>query len=233
MKITIVKDINELSKVLATEFLCDISKPNATIALPGGSTPLGMYKLVSPIVKDNPSYKTVSYCNLDEAVSKDGKIKMINEFLNHQYYIPNNIPSTQRYDLNLDNSEEFEKFLDSRGGLDAIYLGVGKDGHIAGITPGTPFYKTTSIIEMTPHFRELVNNSFGELDNIPDRLVTAGPKTLMKAKKITVILSGESKADIVKQAFFGKVTETVPASILQLHPNVTLLLDKAAAQKIS
>lgn len=231
MKIITVNNMVELSKRLAAEFLYDISKPNSVIGLPGGSTPIGMYQLITAIVKNNPAYKTVTYCNLDEVISKDGRIKMINEFLNQQFYDPNNISSAQRYNLNLDNISAFESFLTERDGLDAIYLGVGTDGHIAGITPGTPFEQITSIQEMTPHFKDLVQEGLGGLANTPDKLVTAGPKTLMKAKKITVMLSGASKADIVRQAFFGKVTEAVPASILQLHPNVTLLLDNAAAGK--
>ncbi|WP_392553298.1 6-phosphogluconolactonase [Orbus wheelerorum] len=232
MKIITVKNKEELTKRLAIEFLTSLSQPNATIGLPGGSTPIDMYALISPLVKNNPAFKTVTYCNLDEAISVDGKIKSINTLLNHHFYHRNNIRDEQRFDLNLDNAAEFEQFLASRGGLDAIFLGVGTDGHIAGITPGTPFGNRTFIDKMTPMFKEIAQQEFGGLSNTPDELVTAGPKTLMQAKKIVVMLLGEAKADIAKQAFFGPVTEAIPASILQLHPNITLLIDEAAAAKL-
>lgn len=232
MKIIIVKNMEELTKRLAIEFLSSISQPNATVGLPGGSTPLGMYELISPLVKNNPAFNSVAYCNLDEAISVDGKIKSINTLLNHHFYHRNNISDSQRFDLNLDNIVEFEQFLASRGGLDAIFLGVGTDGHIAGVTPGTPFGNVTFIDKMTDNFKQLAQQEFGGLANTPDKLVTAGPKTLMQAKKVTIMLSGAGKADIAKQAFFGPVTEAIPASVLQLHPNATLLIDEAAAAKL-
>lgn len=232
MNIIKVKNIDELTLRLTAEFLHDIHQPNATIGLPGGSTPLGMYKLIVPIVKDNAAYSSVTYCNLDEVTSKDGKIKMIHSFLNEQFYHPNNISDEQRYYLNVTNVAEFEAFLAVRGGLDAIYLGVGIDGHVAGITPGTPFGSGTFIGKMTQHFKDLSQGELGGLANTPDEFVSTGPKTLMNAKKVIVMLSGSSKADIAKQAFFGPVTEDIPASILQLHPNVTVLIDEAAAAKI-
>ncbi|WP_392562716.1 6-phosphogluconolactonase [Orbus sturtevantii] len=232
MKIITVKNMEELSKRLAVEFLSSISQPNATIGLPGGSTPIGMYQLVAPLIKHNPALKTAVYCNLDEAISVDGRIKSVNALLNHHFYHRNDIGDEQRFDLNLDNVAEFEQFLAARGGLDAIYLGVGTDGHIAGITPGTPFANRTFIDKMTPMFKQIAQQEFGGLNNTPDKLVTAGPKTVMQAKKITVMLSGAGKADIAKQAFLGPVTEAIPASILQLHPNVTVLIDEAAAAKL-
>lgn len=228
MKIVVHKDHEAMSRSFAACFLAELGSGEVRhIALPGGGTPERMYDMIGPFVKDNPLYRNVMYYNLDE-LGGDGVMTNM-PLLNRLFYTPNNIPSEQITVLDYDNYQQFDALLSWAGGLDAAFLGVGTDGHIAGIIPGTSFELGTHKAVNTPLFRKLVAGSFGGEDKVPEHVVTAGPRTVMQSKKLIVTVTGAGKAEVIAAALEGPVTPEVPASLVQLHPNVLVLLDEAAA----
>ncbi|NMA96391.1 MAG: glucosamine-6-phosphate deaminase, partial [Clostridiales bacterium] len=105
------------------------------------------------------------------------------------------------------------------------------NGHIGFNEPGTPFESTTSVVELTQSTKEANSRYFDSIDDVPTHAISMGMKTIMHAKKILLIAKGEDKAEIMKEALFGPITPDVPASVLQLHPNVTVFVDQKAGSK--
>lgn len=116
--------------------------------------------------------------------------------------------------------------------MDLQLLGLGHNGHIGFNEPADAFDKTTHCVDLTESTIEANKRFFASADDVPRQAYTMGIGTIMQAKKILIIVSGEDKADIVRDAFFGPVTPRVPASILQMHSDVTLVADEAALSKI-
>jgi glucosamine-6-phosphate deaminase len=123
---------------------------------------------------------------------------------------------------------EYEKVIASVGGQDLQLLGLGHNGHIGFNEPSDEFDKVTHCVNLTQSTIEANKRFFASADDVPKQAYTMGIGTIMKAKKILVVVSGADKAQIVKDAFFGPVTPKVPASILQMHPDVTVVADEAA-----
>lgn len=117
------------------------------------------------------------------------------------------------------------------GAPDLQLLGLGHNGHIGFNEPGEYFSTETHCITLSEQTIRANARFFANEDEVPREAYTMGIKTIMSAHRILLIVSGESKADIVKEAFFGPITPQVPASILQLHPNVILVADEAALSK--
>ena len=126
----------------------------------------------------------------------------------------------------------YEELIRSLGGVDLQLLGLGHNGHIGFNEPGEAFEKETHCVDLTESTIEANKRFFASADDVPKQAYTMGIKTIMQAKKILIVVNGENKADIVERAFFGPVTPEVPASILQLHNDVTLVGDEAALAKI-
>ena len=118
------------------------------------------------------------------------------------------------------------------GGVDIQLLGLGRNGHIGFNEPDSSFAQTTHCVDLTESTIEANKRFFASADDVPRQAYTMGIGTIMKAKKILLIVNGEAKADIVVKAFFGPVTPEVPASILQLHSDVVIVGDSAALSKI-
>ena len=136
--------------------------------------------------------------------------------------------------MNMNAEEEcarYQKLIDDLGGIDLQLLGLGHNGHIGFNEPGEALEKDVHCVDLTENTIEANRRFFDSIDDVPRQAYTMGIKSIMHAKKILVVVSGEDKADILKETFFGKVTSKVPASILQLHPYVTLVADEAALSK--
>ena len=147
---------------------------------------------------------------------------------NDHTHIPNGMES--------DGAKEclhYEAIIESLGGQDLQLLGLGRNGHIGFNEPSSEFTKKTHCVSLTPSTIEANKRFFDSIDDVPKQAYTMGIETIMKSKKILLIVSGEDKADIVQRSFFGPITPEVPASILQLHPDVILVGDKAALSKIT
>ena len=125
--------------------------------------------------------------------------------------------------------KRYDNEINEAGGIDIQLLGIGNNGHIGFNEPGTPFGSITHVVELHESTREANARFFESIDEVPTHAVTMGIKTVMNAKKVILIATGKAKAPIVKEFIQGPVTEEVPASVLQLHPNVEIFLDHEAA----
>ena len=238
MKVIVTKNYDEMSKK-AAELMAEIikNKPACVLGLATGDTPIGMYnELVAKYEAGEIDFSAVRSMNLDEyyPISPDND-QSSRHFMNKHLFDRVNIDkaNTRVPDGTAENVREFcsayEAHLDALGGTDVQVLGIGVDGHIGFNEPGTPFGSITHVVELHESTREANARFFESIDEVPPHAVTMGIKTVMNAKKIILIATGKAKAPIVKEFIQGPVTEEVPASVLQLHPNVEIFLDHEAA----
>ena len=146
------------------------------------------------------------------------------------------------HNLTEQNYRDFDAQLAKDGGLDLVIMGIGTNGHFCGNQPGTFMNWNEGVHKIDRHQTKVVEDLLVHLlhedlhsedeSRIPDHYLTMGPRTIMNAENIIFILSGEEKAETAKRAFFDPIDDDFPASIFQLHPNVTVLLDEAAASVI-
>ena len=124
---------------------------------------------------------------------------------------------------------EYEKKINDAGGIDLQILGIGRNGHIGFNEPGTSFGTRTHMIKLHEDTREANSRFFDSIDEVPVAAITMGIKTIMRAKSILLIATGESKQEAMKQLAYGEITPEFPASVLQLHPDVRILIDEEAS----
>ena len=213
--------------------------PNCVLGLATGSSPLGVYqKIVDAYQKGEVSFKQVKTFNLDEYVGLDeSNDQSYRYFMNHNLFDHIDIEKENTHvpsgkvDEN-SNPEEYDAMIEAAGGIDLQILGIGSDGHIAFNEPGTSFNSLTHIAELAQS--TIVDNSrfFNSIDEVPTKAVTMGLASIMKAKKIVLIATGENKADAIKGLLMGLITEKLPCSILRNHPDVTIYVDRAAYSKV-
>lgn len=234
----VIIDTPEQVAVLAAQRYVRLlsQKPDAVLGLATGSTPLGLYaQLVRLNQAGAISFRQVTSYNLDEYVGLDGTHdQSYRYFMNHNLFDLVDIDKAKTFvPSGLDTSQEtaaaYDKAIQAAGGIDIQLLGIGNNGHIGFNEPNTPFGSTTHMVELTASTREANCRFFHSLDEVPTHAVTMGIKTVMQAKSIILIALGQAKAEIVKKTIQGPVTELVPASVLQLHPDVEIYLDPAAA----
>lgn len=217
-----------------------IMKPDCVLGLATGSTPIGTYeKLVKRYKKGDLDFSQVRTVNLDEykGLTRDNDQSyyyFMHEHLFNHVNIPEestNVPDGTASD---GDSEcvRYEALIRELGGQDLQLLGLGHNGHIGFNEPSDSFAKTTHCVDLQERTIEANKRFFASADEVPKQAYTMGIGTIMQAKKILIIASGEDKADIIRDAFFGPVTPRVPASILQFHPDVTLVADASALSKI-
>ena len=217
-----------------------IMKPNCVLGLATGSTPIGTYQqLIEWYKKGDLDFSDVTTVNLDEYKGLPRTNDQSYYYFMHQNLFDqvNINPENTHLPNGMEpNSEKecarYESLIHSLGGVDLQLLGLGHNGHIGFNEPGEAFEKETHCIDLQERTIEANKRFFASADDVPKQAYTMGIKTIMQAKKILVIVSGEDKADIVAKAFFGPVTPAVPASILQMHNDVTLVGDEAALSKI-
>jgi glucosamine-6-phosphate deaminase len=119
--------------------------------------------------------------------------------------------------------EAYDDMIKSLGGIDLQLLGIGLDGHIGFNEPDSYFEKATHKVELDPSTIDANARFFASREDVPTTAITMGMGGIMSAKKVLLIANGKGKADIVQKAFFGPITPAVPASILQLHPDLTVI----------
>ncbi|HPY56322.1 MAG TPA: glucosamine-6-phosphate deaminase [Sedimentibacter sp.] len=238
MEVIIKNNYEEISK-LAADYLINTvkAKNNAILGLPTGSTPIGMYQEVINRYKDNISFQNVRTFNLDEYVGLDKS--NINSY---RYFMDENLFShidIKEENIHIPNGVardiekeciNYENLLKTTGQMDIMYLGIGHNGHIGFNEPDEFFEPYTHIVKLTEDTIEANKRFFDNIESVPQTAITMGIKTIMSAKKIILLASGESKAEAILKTVKGKITPRVPASILQLHNDVTLIIDKDAAK---
>ena len=135
--------------------------------------------------------------------------------------------------LDLDKEcERYEKVIEDIGGIDLQLLGLGENGHIGFNEPGTPFTEKTHVVYLTESTIQANSRLFEKIEDVPRQALSMGTATIMSAKKILLIATGEKKADALAKVVNGKVTEDLPGSVLQNHKDVIIICDEAAAAKL-
>lgn len=241
MKIYKAKDYKDMSRKAANIISAQvIMKPNCVLGLATGSTPIGTYdQLVEWYNKGDLDFSEVTTVNLDEYKGLPRTNDQSYYYFMHQHLFDRvnidpertNVPNGMEPDAEKECGR-YEELIRSLGGVDLQLLGLGHNGHIGFNEPGEAFEKETHCVDLTESTIEANRRFFASADDVPKQAYTMGIKTIMQAKKILIVVNGENKADIVERAFFGPVTPEVPASILQLHNDVTLVGDEAALAKI-
>ena len=241
MQIYKATDYKDMSRKAANIISAQvIMKPNCVLGLATGSTPIGTYQqLIEWYKKGDLDFSDVTTVNLDEYKGLPRTNDQSYYYFMHQNLFDqvNINPENTHLPNGMEpNSEKecarYESLIHSLGGVDLQLLGLGHNGHIGFNEPGEAFEKETHCIDLQERTIEANKRFFASADDVPKQAYTMGIKTIMQAKKILVIVSGEDKADIVAKAFFGPVTPAVPASILQMHNDVTLVGDEVALSKI-
>lgn len=234
-------DYHDMSRKAANIISAQIiMKPDCVLGLATGSSPVGTYKqLIEWYEKGDLDFSKVTSINLDEykGLSPDSD-QSYRYFMNinlfdhinidkSRTFVPNGLESDARKACN-----DYNNIIANSGGIDLQLLGLGHNGHIGFNEPGEAFEKETHCVNLTESTIEANKRFFASEADVPRQAYTMGIKNIMQAKKILVIVSGESKAAILKEVLYGPITPAVPASILQLHNDVTIVADEAALSLI-
>ncbi len=208
-----------------------IIKPDSVLGLATGSSPVGTYRqLIEWYNKGDIDFSETISVNLDEYVGLDGSNEQsYRKFMNVNFFDHINIDKNNTYvpngcaaDLEKE-CEEYDARIEKLGGIDLQLLGIGLDGHIGFNEPDDVFVKNTHVVELDASTIKANARFFKSEDEVPRRAVTMGLVSIMQAKKILLIANGAAKKEILHKAFFGPITPRIPASILQLHPDITVV----------
>jgi glucosamine-6-phosphate deaminase len=241
MKIYRTKDYEEMSRKAANLISAQvIMKPDCVLGLATGSTPVGIYKQLSEWCKKGDlDFSQVRTANLDEykGLSRDHEQSYYHfMYTNLFQYVNIDLANTNIPDGTEEDSEKecgrYNQVLEALGGVDLQLLGLGNNGHIGFNEPGDSFDKLTHCVDLTESTIKANQRFFATEAEVPRQAYTMGIQTIMRAKKILLVVNGEGKAEILNKALNGPITPQVPASILQLHNDVVVVADEAALSKM-
>lgn len=237
MRIIRAKDYQDMSRKAALLIMAQvIMKPNCVLGLATGSSPIGTYeKLVEWYKQGEVDFSSVRTVNLDEyrglpkSSPQSYDYFMREHFFDHVNIKPENthLPDGEAADPNAE-CFRYDGIIKSVGGIDLQLLGCGHNGHIGFNEPSDYFAKGTHLVTLAQSTIEANKRFFDSIDDVPRQAFSMGIQTIMSARKIVIIISGKDKADTVARAFYGPVTPQMPASILQLHPDVDAVVDEPA-----
>ena len=235
MKVVIGNN-EKISALIAEEFIKVVNeKPNCVLGLATGTSPLQVYaNLVKANKEGRVSFKNVATFNLDEYIGLGGTHNQsYRYFMNDNLFNHIDIDKERTHVLKgtgdyLAYANQYDDEIAKFGGIDLQILGIGSDGHIAFNEPGTPFDSLTHVAELAES--TIVDNSrlFNDVSEVPIKAVTMGLKSIMNARKIVLIATGKNKAQAIYNLLKGPMTEEVPCSILQKHPDCTIYVDEDA-----
>ena len=237
MKIIRARDYAHMSRQAANIISAQIIlKPDCVLGLATGSSPIGTYRqLIEWYKKGDLDLEKVHSVNLDEYIGLDGNHPqsyayfMRSNFFDHVNIDKGNthIPSGTAADTAAECSR-YDALIRGMGGTDLQLLGLGPNGHIGFNEPGDSFEKGTHVVALSEATISANKRFFEREEDVPRYALTMGICDIMQSERIVMVVSGRAKADILKRAFFGPVTPAVPASILQLHKDFTLIADEDA-----
>lgn len=237
MRVYCASDYYHVSRVAANIISAQvIMKPDCVLGLATGSTPIGTYEqLIRWYEKGDLDFSQVHSINLDEyrGLSPEHD-QSYRYFMNTHLFDFVNIDKEHTYvpdgkEPDADKAcRDYEEIISAHGGIDLQLLGLGHNGHIGFNEPSDAFDKETHCVTLQEKTRNANARFFASIDEVPKEAYTMGIGSIMRAKKILMLVSGEGKRDIVREAFLGPVTPRVPASVLQLHSDVILVGDEAA-----
>lgn len=237
MRVYCAKDYAQVSRIAADIIAAQVvMKPDCVLGLATGSTPVGAYEqLVKRCEEGELDFSQVHSINLDEYRGLTGEDEQsYRYFMNTHLFNDVNIDKKNTYvpdGMEPDSGKacrDYDEIIRAHGGIDLQILGLGHNGHIGFNEPDSAFAKGTHCVKLTDSTISANARFFASMDDVPKEAYTMGIGSIMQAKKIMVIVSGEAKSDIVKEAFLGPITPQVPASVLQLHSDVILVGDEAA-----
>ena len=232
MNFITVKTYEELSRKAANIIGAQvISKPNCVLGLATGSSPIGTYKeLIARYESGDLDFSKVTSVNLDEYIGLDGEHDQ-----SYRYFMDNNlfksinidpkktfVPNGCATDLKAEG-DAYDEMIKSLGGIDLQLLGIGLDGHIGFNEPDSFFTKETHLVDLDESTIKANARFFQSEADVPRQAITMGMLSIMQAKKVLLIANGAAKKEILQKAFFGPIDPQVPASILQLHPDLTVI----------
>lgn len=242
MNIRIFKSADDIGKAAAMIFASQVlQKPNCLLGFATGSTPLPTYRQMIELYKSGiADYSSVTTFNLDEYIGFDG-----NHPQSYRYFMMQNLfnhINVKQENINVvsgipnSNFEEvgkaYDQKIESLGGIDVQLLGIGHNGHVAFNEPSDHFSNGTHQVFLTNSTIEANKRFFEHADDVPRSAMSMGIASIMKARNIVLVSAGSDKATAIQAAVEGPITPECPASILQLHPSVTFMLDEGAASKL-
>ena len=237
MRVIVCENYDEMSREAAKIIESIVTlKPNCVLGLATGSTPVGMYKILSEKCKAGElDFSSVKSYNLDEyyPISPDNdqsyRYFMNENLFNHINIDKSNtfVPNGQATDIEKE-CKEYDEMISKMGGADIQVLGIGNNGHIAFNEPDAELVAGTHVTGLTQSTIEVNSRFFASIDDVPTKAVTMGMASIMKAKKIMLLASGKAKHDVVKKLLDDKLTTSNPATLLKLHNDVVIICDKDA-----
>jgi glucosamine-6-phosphate deaminase len=234
------KDYRDMSRKAANILSAQvILKPSSVLGLATGSSPLGVYEqLIDWYMKGDVDFSEASTINLDEYKGLGPENPQSYHYFMHENFfrriniLPQNTNIPDGLAFEDEECARYDRLIQRLGGIDMQLLGIGRNGHIGFNEPGASYDKDTHCVSLTESTIKANTRFFERPEDIPRQAYTMGIRSIMHSRRILVIASGEAKAAIVRDAFFGPVTPLVPASVLQLHNNVTLVGDDDALSMI-
>ncbi|WMJ81779.1 glucosamine-6-phosphate deaminase [Clostridium sp. MB40-C1] len=242
MRIIVVDGYEEMSKKAANMVVSQvILKPDSVLGLATGDTPIGMYEEIISLYKNEEvDFSKVKTFNLDEyyGLSKENPQSyhyyMINHLFNHVNIYENNINIPNGMAQNIESEcKNYDKKIVEVGGIDLQVLGIGVNGHIGFNEPDISFESETHLVNLDEKTIESNSRFFNSKEEVPTKAISMGIKTIMHSKKIILLACGSSKANAIFETINGKINPNMPASILQLHRDVVVIVDKEAASKLN
>ncbi|WP_119393446.1 glucosamine-6-phosphate deaminase [Salinibius halmophilus] len=241
MQVVILKDAAEVAAYGAKIFIEQVkANPASVLGLATGSSPIELYKRVIDANKAGEvSFKDVTTFNLDEYLGLDGDHpQSYRYFMNEQLF--NHIDIDKANTFVPDGSAkdpiascaEYEQKIAAKGGVDVQLLGIGTNGHIGFNEPSSSLASRTRVKTLTQATIDANSRFFAEDEFQPNLSITMGIGSIMEAKKVVLIATGEGKADAIKDTVEGPLSARCPASVLQMHEKAIIICDEAAASKL-
>lgn len=241
MRLIVTDNYSEMSQRAASIIAAQvILKPDSVLGLATGSTPIGIYeKLTAWYQNGELDFSRITTVNLDEycGLAPD-HVQSYHYFMTEHLFSKINLPKGRQFlpdGTNLDADRECERYqnlIQLLGGIDIQLLGLGHNGHIGFNEPSDAFVKEVHQVELTKETIEANKRFFDRVEDVPRQAYTMGIGTIFQAKKILLVVSGAEKADILKRVMYGPICPQVPGTILQLHADVTVVVDKDAAKAL-
>ncbi|MBQ5910935.1 MAG: glucosamine-6-phosphate deaminase [Clostridia bacterium] len=232
MNYIVVDSYKELSRKAAQIIASVVTlKPDCVLGLATGSSPVGTYDRLTEMYENGElDFSRVTSVNLDEYVGLDGSNdQSYRYFMNKNLFDRVNIDKSRTFVPNglaadpAAEGEAYDNHIKALGGIDIQLLGIGLDGHIGFNEPDSFFTKETHLVKLHESTIEANSRFFASRDEVPTTAITMGMGSIMQAKRVLLIANGAKKKEIMEKAFFGPITPEVPASILQMHPDVTVI----------
>lgn len=241
MKVIVTENYDDMSRK-AADLIKDLltKKNDAVLGLATGSTPIGIYKDLIAMNNDKViDFSKVKTVNLDEYIglgpddSQSYRYFMNNNLFNHinidkkNTYVPNGLAANL-----VEEGKRYDDMIQDLGGIDLQILGIGTNGHIAFNEPNTKLTAGTHVTPLTESTIKANSRFFECIDDVPKTALTMGLGQIMKARKIILVASGKSKVDAINELLNGKISTECPATMLQMHSDVTVIIDKEIAENI-